>query len=195
MKPRTSLAAVRFARNETTTTPTSTTAANARMSFHTRLSPAIGFLVLIVEPITYPKHSHDVGRVFRIRFDLRPQILDVRVDGPLITLIGLALGRCQQLQAGECPSGLLDQRRQQAELRRRQLGLAITDVDAMSLEVDFDVGRPEDTWRRRLPLGSPQNGPDSGYDLARTEGLDDVVVGADFQPAQPVRLVHPSRDH
>src|SRR3990170_154105 len=195
MKPRTSVAAVRFARIETTTTPTSMTAAKARMSFHARLSPAIGFLVLIGEPVADPKHGQDVGGVLRIGFDLCPQVLDVRVDGSLIALVGLTLGRRQQLQTGECPARLLDQCRQQAELCRRQMGLAITDEDAMPLEVDLDVGRPKNAGRRWLPLGPPQNGSDSGYDFARTEGLDDVVVGADFQPDQTVSLLHASGDH
>src|SRR3990172_5322569 len=106
MKTRTSLAAVRLARTETTTTPTVTTAANAMMSFHSRLRPEKGFLAFIIETIADAEHGQDVPRLFRVGFDLRPQVLDVRVDRPLVALVGFPLGRRKKLETRERAAGL-----------------------------------------------------------------------------------------
>jgi hypothetical protein len=50
------------------------------------------------------------------------------------------------------------------------------------------------SWRFRAGARAAQAGADAGHDLGRIEGLDDVVVGAEFQPGDPVLHLRPARD-
>src|SRR5438045_478501 len=66
-------------------------------------------------------HRQHVARICRLRLDLAPQILDVRIDRALERLDRLAPNRIEQLRAGEHAPRLPCQRGEQLELGRRQV--------------------------------------------------------------------------
>ena len=65
--------------------------------------------------------GQDVARLARVRLELPAEVLDVRVDRPLVRLEGDAVDGVEQLRAGEDAARLAGHRGQQRELGRRQL--------------------------------------------------------------------------
>jgi hypothetical protein len=47
----------------------------------------------------------------------------------------------------------------------------------------------------RRPLATPENGSDARDELLRTERLDDVVVGPELEPHDPIALVSARSEH
>jgi len=97
----------------------------------------------------------------------------------------------EQLRAREHPAGMLDQDREQAELGRRQRDRSRTDAYQVGGLVDLQIA---DLEPARLVLRSArrrpaQDRPDPQQHLARRERLDDVVVGTELHPDDPVRLL------
>src|SRR5438105_14231513 len=73
------------------------------------------------EFVADPVPRQDVARSLRVWFHLAPQILDVRVHGPLVPLERMALDPVDELHAGEDLIGMARQNLQQPELRRGQV--------------------------------------------------------------------------
>jgi hypothetical protein len=53
----------------------------------------------------------------------------------------------------------------------------------------------EDRGRRLRPLDAPQQGADARRQLLRAERLDDVVVGAQLEPAHAIRFLAARGEH
>ena len=90
-----------------------------------------------------------------------------------------------------------EEREQVERLRLDRQRLAVAQ-QAVAGEVDLDPPRST-TGRRRLDrdalLGSPEEGPDPGRQLAQAERLRDVVVGAQLEPDDLVELGVLGRQH
>ena len=76
--------------------------------------------IIVRELVADAVHRQHVARIARIRLELAPQVLDVRVDGAVERFDLVAANRVEQLRAREHAPGLPHQRRQQLELGRRQ---------------------------------------------------------------------------
>ena len=102
----------------------------------------------------------------------------------------------EQLGAGEDPSGLARQRRQQLELGRRQLDRPLADRQTLPRQIERQVHHAQHLGRRPGPaFGPAQHRPHAGDQLLGAEGLDHVVVGAQLEPDQLVALLAAGGEH
>src|SRR5882762_9052015 len=138
----------------------------------------------------------DVLRLRRVRLDLAPQPEDLHIDRAIVNLGAVQAREIEQLLARQHPL------RRCAE-RLQQVQLAVAEIDAATLgrsqpaaaEVELPageaIGAPLVAARQHLARGliAAQHGADAGEQLARTEGLNDVVVGAELEAHYPVGLV------
>src|SRR6267378_4307960 len=139
----------------------------------------------------------DVLRLRRVQFDLAPQPQNLHVDGAIVDLGAIPPREIEQLLAREHPLRRCAKRLQQVEL-------AVAELDAATLgrsepaaaEVELPageaVGAPLVAARQQQlarGLMAAQHCADAGEELARAEGLGDVVVGAELESHHPVGFV------
>src|SRR5207245_2180718 len=111
--------------------------------------------------------------------ELAPELSDVDVDRSSPAVVGHAPDAVEGRLTGEHDAVALDEPREQVELLRGQLDGLPRDLHLARVAPELDVADLE-----RL-LGGTRLGPaedrlDPGGELARREGLRDVVVGADL---------------
>ena len=70
---------------------------------------------------------------------------------------------------------------------RQAAGGSIEHPAAEAATAPLRIDRYLHGWRRALP--APKHGPDARQQLAKTEGLGQIVVGAELEPDHPVDLV------
>jgi hypothetical protein len=78
---------------------------------------------------------------------------------------------------------VLEEQRQQGELRPRQLDPAAAAPHLARVVVELEVG---ETARLTVRLGAPEQGAEARLELPQRERLDQVVVGAGVQAGHPV---------
>src|SRR5919106_446279 len=156
---------------------------NPRPGPHRRWSP-------IGEPVADAVDGQEVSGPAGHRLDLLPDVLHVCVDGPLVRLEGDAVHRVEELRAREDSPGLSGHGGHELELRRREVDRPAADRDPHPGHVDLDIANPNDLRHSlRGRLGPPEHRPDPGHELLRAERLDHVIVGAELEAHEPVRLV------
>jgi len=85
---------------------------------------------------------------------------------------------------------------EQIELERGQLDRLSILQDFAPRRVDAQPLERQRPWRLRGPAPTaPEDGTDAGGEFARAERLGDVVVRADREPDDFVRLLGPGREH
>jgi len=125
-----------------------------------------------------------------ILLDLPPQISDVDIDHAGLDRVLVAPHMVEDLFAGQHFAGVRGEERQQVELRVGQQHLTGIVEDAALVEIDDQILE----FQAALVDGFlfltrlSQMGRDSSQQLARAEGLGDVVVRTDFQPDHDVDL-------
>ena len=97
----------------------------------------------------------------------------------------VAPDRLEQLALGEDPRGIAGQHPQQAELLVGERHLALADPDLAPGRVDDDLAHPAAGLRAR-PQAAPQHGADPRPQLRIVERLDQVIVGAEVEPANAI---------
>ncbi len=132
--------------------------------------------------------------------DLRPQRLDVAVEGAGAAGIGPAPDLAHEVVAAADRSRLGREGEQQVELQRGEVHLGSPRRRRVARPGRRRGRRASSTagWsrgERAGPLDPAQQGPDPGHDLAHPERLRDVVVGADAEPDEQVGLVGAGRQH
>ena len=121
--------------------------------------------------------------------ELPAHVLHVRVDGPIQHDPPILVELVHQLIARIDPSGRCGERLQEAELDPRTTRPPVE----RDLESRSSTTRRSAVTLRRRGESAAQHGPDPRNDLARTERLADVIVGAELQAQQPVDLVDARR--
>ena len=140
--------------------------------------------------------ADDAGRV-RSALQLAPQPQDLHIDAPVEDIL-MHAGGLQQVFAAERPLGRFEKGQQHGVFALgqddgRALGIAqaargsIEHPAAEAATAPLRIDRYLHGWRRALP--APKHGPDARQQLAKTEGLGQVVVGAKLEPDHPVDLV------
>ena len=118
------------------------------------------------------------------------------VDRAVEGLEFLALDEIHQALAREHPSGVFGQRHQKIELVAGEKPLVAVDADHAGFAVDLKP--PEAQHRLRRARRSPaaaQNGADARLQLARVEGLGEIVVGPNFESDDAVDVLAARGQH
>ncbi len=131
----------------------------------------------------------------RVRLDLSPDVLHVRVDGTLVRFECDAVDRVEELGPGEHATGLPSHGGEKLELGRRELGPPAGDGHAHAGQIELHVANPDQLGRGARHLRAPQHGTNAGDELLGAERLGDVVVSPEFQADELVRLVRPRGEH
>src|SRR3954471_6163531 len=139
-----------------------------------------------------PPHGDDRRRVA----ELPPQLAHVDVDGAGVARERVAPDPLEQLVACEDEALVVEELPEEVELLGRQPDLLLPDVALPSAGVEHELAVPEHTaiGPRLSPAGA-EDGTPPRHELARIEGLREVVVGADLEARDLVEVVVARRQH
>ena len=130
----------------------------------------------------------------RIGVQLLPQALDVRIHRPVAADVLIAPDQREQIVAGEYSPGRRCQRIEQLGLLAREAELMPIEGDAQRRQMDGQIADDQRlAWAAFVHAAD--DGTDARHDLARGEGLDDVIVRADIQAENPVCILVLGGDH
>src|SRR5260221_2372212 len=150
------------------------------------------------EHVARAAHRLDHPRMRRVDLHLAPQPGDADVDRAVEGLPFPVAGHAEELVTAEHLVRMLDQRPEQVELHRRDRNLAAPGIaQSARLEIEEAVADADAAARfwRILLLKAPKDALQTGAQLARIEGLGDVVVGADLEAGDAVDHVGGAGDH
>src|SRR5262249_25766817 len=135
-----------------------------------------------VELVAHAPHDLDVRWPARVALDLLAQSANVHRDRALITEEVAVPDGVEQLVAAERLPTVSHEEVQQVELLGGQIDGQVHHVHRSVVRIQANIATTQDAVGGRrcaVQLDPTQMGPDSGDQLAWTERLDDVVVGAD----------------
>ena len=150
-----------------------------------------------LELIAKASEGVDVVAPVEIGLKLPPQPLDVHVNrlrGPC----EVVPGELRELVPAEYPAGVFHQRIKQRELPLGQADRMLVHERLGLREVEGDLAdrnilvNPAAT---PVQVGAPQQGGDPSEQVARREGLDDIVVGSRQQRPDNLILLPALREH
>jgi hypothetical protein len=124
-----------------------------------------------------------------IRFHFLADILDMNVDGPLVTLPRHVLKELQYFRTGEDPAGFAHESVKNIELDGGEVQHPAVPPDDALLRIKGQISIHKNSRLRFfgfVNLDSAHHRADPGGDFLQTEGFGDVVVGAEFQSDQLV---------
>src|SRR3546814_10200170 len=109
---------------------------------------------------------------------------DMDIDGALVDIDVVPPDPVEKLRAGEDAAGRGYQELQKTKLGRAEAHFAALAMDAVGLAVELYIAAFQ---HRRKNLGArpAQHGFHTRHQFGRREWLDDVIVGAGRQPADP----------
>ena len=157
-----------------------------------------GLSLPVPRPCGSPPRRRSAGRRGRVRvvLDLAADVLDVGVDRSLVRLERHALDGVEQLRPREDPPRLARELEQQPELGRREIDAPVGDGRRASAATSSSTSPARTTLDGRVrALGPPQHRADARHELPGAERLGDVVVGAELEPDERVRLVGAGGEH
>ena len=129
---------------------------------------------------------------------LASQVLDMRVDRPLVAFVVVALHARDELVPREDPARTRSQREEQVELAPRQLDRFPFHQHLPSLAVDREPAVVEreraGALTRALP-GPPQDRLHARHELPGAEGLHQVVVRSEAEALDAIVLGRLGRQH
>jgi len=136
-----------------------------------------------------------------IELELAAKILHVAIDSPLVPLERVTLSRVEQLQAAEDPPGLRGKCRQDLKLRGGKREHVRATSNLVAIEIDRQVAvlqQPPGShcWDAGVSFSAAtEHGVDARDELFRIKRLDDVIVGPQLQPDDPVGDLVARRQH
>ena len=65
----------------------------------------------------------------------------------------------------------------------------------MPVQVDLQVAGADEAWLKDAAVHTAQHGPHARHQLAKGEGFSDIIVGAQFQANETIRLLQASGEH
>jgi len=141
----------------------------------------------------------EVCRRIRAGSDVPILMLTAR-DDDVDKIVGLEVGaddyltkpfNPRELVARQHEASVVEQLPEQVELLRSKLDLLVTHTRLATARIDDEVAVHDDLALTVAPLGRrpPKDRPDPRHELARVEGLGEVVVGADLEPDDLVHVL------
>ena len=116
------------------------------------------------------------------------------VDGAVEGFELLAFQHVHQRVARQYAAGTLGQRQQQRELVGGEGAFLAVEPHGAGALVDLETAEAHRVGLRGRALAA-QDGAQPGLQLARLEGLGEIVVGADFEADHPVHRLAARRQH
>mmetsp|Transcript_10445 Transcript_10445/g.42618 ORF Transcript_10445/g.42618 Transcript_10445/m.42618 type:complete len:696 (-) Transcript_10445:2300-4387(-) len=160
----------------------------------TGASGRVGIL-LAGKDIAGAAHGQHAARALGVVLDDGPDARDVHIDGAVEGLERMALERVHDLVAGKHPAGALREHHQQIELVAGQIAdLAVQARDAGG-QIDLEPAEAQHLVAIEFGFEPAQQGLDAGLQLARLEGLGEVVVGTQFQAEDAIHGLAARRQH
>src|SRR2546425_6787316 len=153
------------------------------------------------EQVTGAPFRADVARLRRILLDLAAQSHDLHVHRAVVDLVVVKPRQVEELVARENAAGRAEQHHQQAELavaERHRLACGAQQAPGVQVELPAIEAVGADAFGLALAhFGAPatKNGADAREQLARAEGLGEIVVGAELEAHHAVGLLGPARQH
>ncbi len=128
----------------------------------------------------------------RIGFDLCPQAVDVSVDGVLVAFMAVAPDCIEQVHAREHFAGLTGEEIQQVELPWREVEPATVKGHIARDRIDGEAVRDQAAGVHFQVAGHgvdpSQQRFDPGHQFEHRKGFGQVIVGAEFEPENPVHF-------
>src|SRR5262245_44921416 len=118
--------------------------------------------------------------------ELRPQVVDVGVDGIRRARAAARPGLVEQLVTRQRLAGVAEEAFEEGELARAEVDLAAASGDPPGRFVEADRTDLQDRRRPAGTGGSPRECPQPRRQLLVGERLDQVIVGARVEAAHPV---------
>src|SRR4029079_206005 len=150
---------------------------------------------IVRESIADAVDREDEAWLTGVRLELAAQVLDVRVDRTFIALERDAVQRVEQLAPREDAPRLAREGREERELGRGQVDAAAAALGPHPRNVELQLPDPDHVGRVCRAVGPTEHGLHPRHELARGEGLRQIVVSSELEAEQLVELVVPRRDH
>src|SRR5271157_269875 len=138
-----------------------------------------------LETVTGAADRFEVARVLGVRLDFFPDTADVDINGTGSHIRSVAPDGVEQMVAREDTSAMAGKVIEQAELRGGGGNQLAADHEGHRRGINLNLTDLQGTGREG-PLEAAQHGLDAGHELARAEGLGDVVVGAELESENAV---------
>src|SRR5579872_3722987 len=140
-----------------------------------------------LEAVAGAAHGFQVAGIFRVGLDFFADAPDVHIDGARSHVGGIAPDGVEKVITREDASLVAGEEVEQAELGGGSGNHAAADGEGHRRGIDFNVADFHGTrWKRAFEAA--QDGFYAGDKFTRAERLGDVVVGAEFEAEDAVRL-------
>jgi hypothetical protein len=150
--------------------------------------------------ISYTADGANAVAAVRSGAELSAEIADMDVNAAIEGDEFAAENGLDHIVAGDDMARSLEEESEQIEFNRGELDFAIFAADGAGAFVEFDVTENDCFGDRGSRVGrreeaAAENSLNAGGELARIEGLHQVIVGADFQAMDTIDVVTASREH
>src|SRR5438128_3144577 len=150
----------------------------------------------IAQTVPHPAHRLQHPRVAARLLQLAAQGLDVDVHRPIADDHVAAPDGVEDLAALEDAPRAAQEERQQVELRPGERKPALADTGLARARIQGQQSRAQRfLLGRRALRGAAEDGANARRHLARREGLEHVVVGADLEADHPIGLLVAAGEH
>ena len=123
------------------------------------------------------------------------QAFDVGVHGSVVAVELIVPHGTEKFLAGAHAAGILHEILQQTELNGREFHGFVVHGDLVGLRIQTHAVAAQQRIVVFLRGAPAQHGPDAQHEFPRVEGLDHVVVGAEFKAHDAVHVVAAGREH
>jgi len=140
----------------------------------------VSILLGDLEAIAGAAHGFQIARILRIGFNFFANAANVDVHGSWGDVRRIAPDGVEQMITAEDSTFVAGELVQEAKLCGGRRNGAAADGEGHGRGINLDFADGHGTGRKRA-FETPEHRFDAGHELAGTEGLRDVIVGAEFQ--------------
>jgi len=126
----------------------------------------------------------------RVVFDLAAQVMDERIDRSRRRELFVAPDLIQDIVPADHLALARDQQFQQPEFLGREAERLPPFGRRLSFKVDADISEGKFLDLGGLGLAPAQYGPDPGQEFPGSEGLEEIIIGPQFEAHDFIQLLH-----
>ena len=140
-----------------------------------------------LEAVSGAAHGFQVTRVFGVGLDFFADASDINVDGAWCDVGGVAPDGVKKVVAAEDASLVAGEVIEETEFRGGGGNRIAAHREGHGRRIDLDLSNFQGTGRQRA-LETAQHSFNASDEFSRTEGLSNVVVGAEFETENAIGL-------